>query len=68
MSDFTSNNVRQALHENDIPLPPQEITKEKSKIDVPILKPENIGEHMAVDEKYIGGEFYTLLTNGQTGG
>ena len=67
MSDFTSNNVRQALHENDIPLPPQEITKEKSKIDVPILKPENIGEHMAVDEKYINGEFYTLLTNGQTG-
>lgn len=55
------------MHENDIPLPPQEITKEKNKIDVPILKPENIGEHMAVDEKYINGEFYTLLTNGQTG-
>ncbi len=26
-----------------------------------------MGEHMAVDEKYIRGEFYTLLTNGQTG-
>jgi len=59
--------VQQSLHEHDLPLPPQEITKEKSKIDVPILKPENIGEHMAVDEKYIHGEFYTLLTNGQTG-
>ena len=55
------------MHENDLPLPPQEITKEKRSIDVPILKPENIGEHMAVDEKYIHGEFYTLLTNGQTG-
>lgn len=38
-----------------------------SRIEVPILEPDNIGEHMAVDEKYIGGEFYTLLTNGKTG-
>jgi len=59
--------VQQSLHEHDLPLSPPEITKEKSSIDVPILKPENIGEHMAVDEKYIHGEFYTLLTNGQTG-
>jgi transposase len=59
--------VQQSLHEHDLPLPPPEITKAKSSIDVPILKPENIGEHMAVDEKYIHGEFYTLLTNGQTG-
>jgi transposase len=55
------------LHEHDIPLPPQEVTKEISSVDVPILKPENIGEHMAVDEKYINGEFYTFLTNGNTG-
>lgn len=59
--------MQQSLHEHDLPLPPPEITKTKSCIDVPILKPENIGEHMAVDEKYIHGEFYTLLTNGQTG-
>ena len=26
-----------------------------------------MGIHMAVDEKYINGEFYTLLTNGETG-
>jgi transposase len=55
------------LHEHDIPLPPQEVTKEISSVDVPILKPENIGDHMAVDEKYINGEFYTFLTNGNTG-
>ena len=55
------------LHEHDIPLPSQEATKEDKSVDVPILKPENIGEHMAVDEKYINGEFYTLLTNGNTG-
>lgn len=26
-----------------------------------------MGKHMAIDEKYINGEFYTLLTNGETG-
>jgi transposase len=26
-----------------------------------------MGTHMAIDEKYINGEFYTLLTNGETG-
>ena len=67
MSDFTTERVQQQLHEHDVPLPPQEVTKEKSSIDVPILKPENIGEHMAIDEKYINGEFYTMLTNGHTG-
>lgn len=59
--------MQDQLHEHDIPLPPQDVTKENKSIDVPILKPENIGEHMAVDEKYINGEFYTLLTNGKTG-
>lgn len=34
---------------------------------VPVLKPENFGEQMAVDEKMIDQEFYTVLTNRQTG-
>ena len=67
LSDFTSDPVQQSLHENDIPLPEEKVPKEKNCVEVPILKPEHIGEHMAVDEKYINGEFYTLLTNGQTG-
>lgn len=67
LSDFTREGVQKGLHEHDLPLPPQEVTKAKTNIDIPILKPENIGEHMAVDEKYINGEFYTLLTNGKTG-
>lgn len=67
LSDFTSNRVQQSLQEHNIPLPPKEITKNKDSVDVPILRPENIGEHMAVDEKYINGEFYTILTNGKTG-
>ncbi len=33
---------------------------------VPVLKPENMGEEMAVDEKMIDEEFYTVLTNRKT--
>lgn len=66
MSDFRLESVQQSLHQHDIPIPAKECSKGHNTIDVPILKPENIGEHMAVDEKYINGEFYTLLTNGQT--
>lgn len=63
MSDFTSDQVQKQLHENDFKTSPNSSTM----ISVPIAKPENIGKHMAVDEKYINGEFYTLLTNGDTG-
>lgn len=34
---------------------------------VPVLKPENFGEQMSVDEKMIDEEFYTIMTNRQTG-
>lgn len=67
LSDFCTERTQQALHENNILLPPEKRHKENRVIDVPIVKVENIGEHMAVDEKYINGEFYTLLTNGKTG-
>lgn len=40
---------------------------DKRKKSVPILKPENLGEEMAVDEKMIDEEFYTVFTNRQTG-
>jgi transposase len=55
------------LHKHDIKLKPSEQTLNQKSLDVPIVMVENMGEHMAVDEKYIRGEFYTLLTNGQTG-
>jgi transposase len=65
LSDFQNSKVE--LHSNDIDLKPSEQIGKQTSIDVPIVKPENMGIHMAVDEKYINGEFYTLLTNGQTG-
>lgn len=34
---------------------------------VPVLKPGNFGEQMSVDEKMIDEDFYTIMTNRQTG-
>ena len=38
-----------------------------SVMPVPILKQENIGESMVLDEKMINDEIYTLLSNAETG-
>lgn len=40
---------------------------DKREKSVPVLKPENFGEEMSVDEKMIDEEFYTVMTNRQTG-
>jgi transposase len=37
------------------------------KVFVPIFKPENMGENLAIDEKNIGDEVYTILSNKDTG-
>ena len=39
----------------------------KELVRIPILKPENIGPNMAIDEKQIGEDMHTLLTNRDTG-
>lgn len=43
------------------------IGTDKREKAVAVLKPENVGEQMAVDEKMIDEEFYTVLTNRETG-
>jgi transposase len=53
-----------SVHEHDI------TTREGAKpvtIEVPILKGENFGERMAIDEKHIGEEWYTIMSNRETG-
>jgi transposase len=40
---------------------------DKREKSVPVLKPENFGEQMSVDEKMIDEEFYTVMTNQETG-
>ena len=36
-------------------------------VRVPVLKPENFGKSMAVDEKQIGEEMHTIISNRETG-
>jgi transposase len=40
---------------------------DKREKAVPVLKPENFGDQMSVDEKMIDEEFYTVMTNRETG-
>lgn len=40
---------------------------ERKTIRVPILRVENIGENMAIDEKQIGEEMHTVISNRDTG-
>ncbi len=69
LSGFTDDSIKKELHEHD--------TVDKSLIDkktgkaktvfVPILASENLGENMALDDKNIGGEGYSVLSNKDTG-
>jgi len=53
-----------SVHENDIKA--GNPGKQKT-IDVPIFEEVNFGEKMAIDEKHIGEDFYTIISNRQTG-
>lgn len=63
LSGFHTDKEQKELHHYDIPPP----IMDQENIAVPIVKPNNVGYSMALDEKYINGRFYTLLTNNKTG-
>ena len=64
-SEYKTAEVQLKLHEHDIG-GKSTIHGKPYTIKVPILKPEHIGSHMAIDEKHINGIFYTVLTNGES--
>jgi transposase len=64
LSGFLESEVQEKLHQHDIKL--KENGSEKD-IRVPILKPQNFGPNMAIDEKQIGEEMHTVLSNRDTG-
>jgi len=64
LSGYLSKENQEKQYKNDIEI--QDHGKTKS-IRIPILKVENIGEEMAIDEKKIGEEMHTVLTNRKTG-
>jgi transposase len=69
LSGFKKPETKEAIHLND--------TVDRALVDrktgkaqivyVPILNSENFGEDMAIDDKNIDGEGYTILSNKKTG-
>jgi len=53
-----------SVHKNDVKTGSP--GKQKT-IDVPIFEEANFGEKMAIDEKHIGEDFYTIISNRDTG-
>lgn len=69
MSDYTDPETQEALHEHDLldySLKDRETGKAK-RIWCLIFNPFNLGAHMSIDEKNIGGECYTIIANKETG-
>jgi transposase len=69
LSEYTTKEIQEELHKNDT-FDSKMIDKktgEIKKIKVPILKPENFGEDMAIDDKNIAEESYTIISNKNTG-
>ncbi|MCQ2222053.1 MAG: transposase, partial [Prevotella sp.] len=60
-----SAEVQQELHEHDM------VSAggygRPYMVDVPVFRPECVGESMAIDEKSVGDEVYTVFTNAKTG-
>lgn len=64
LSGFLDEEEKKKSHENDLEI------KEKGQVRevrVPILKHENFGINMAIDEKKIGEEMHTVISNRDTG-
>jgi len=69
LSGYTGREVQEELHEHDTldPTLINRLTKQPKVIPVPIFAPEHLGKNMALDDKNIGGEGYTILSNKDTG-
>jgi transposase len=69
LSGFVTEEVQAELHQFDTvdPKITDKETGEMKTVAVPILKPENFGEDMAIDDKNIGGDGYTVISNKVTG-
>lgn len=64
LSGFMDDDTQAKTHQNDI-----EISKkgEKRIVRVPILELQNFGKNMAIDEKKIGEDMHTVISNRDTG-
>ena len=68
LSGFNTEEEQKKLHKHDTEdrSLTDRITGEIKKVFTPILNLKNLGRHMAVDDKEIGGEGYTIISNRET--
>jgi transposase len=64
LSGFLDPDVVKRRHKHDITIKEKGVSK---TVRVPIFSLEDVGDDMAIDEKQIGEEMHTILTNRQTG-
>lgn len=62
LSDYSKDGGA-SIHKNDIEV---KTKNGKTNIHVPIFKDENFGSSMAIDEKQIGEDMYTIMSNRET--
>lgn len=63
LSDYAKDGG-QSVRENNISVTQGDQSK---AIEVPIFREDNFGSHMAIDEKQIGHDFYTIMSNRESG-
>ena len=64
LSGFLDDHTQAEQHQYDFNVT---VNGKEKQVKVPILKPDNIGPNMAIDEKQIGEQMHTVLTNRDTG-
>lgn len=67
LSDFRETQEEQHKHDTVDKSIIDRKTGQPKDVLVPILKPENMGEHLTIDEKNVNGEVFTILANKVTG-
>jgi hypothetical protein len=65
LSGFRDAQTQKQLHENDLGV--TAVNGKRGNIAVPILEWNNFGKNMAIDEKHLGNEIHTVLSNRDTG-
>lgn len=68
LSGFTDKDTQEELHKFDTidKAIVDALSGEPKVVYVPIFKAENIGRHIAIDDKNIKGEGYTIISNKET--
>ena len=71
LSDYAKDGG-QSVRENNISVTQEDQEKtmlrpSSATIEVPIFREKNFGSHMAIDEKQIGHDFYTIMSNRESG-